>query len=140
MRLNVVEMTAADDPRSYIMNKVGDLKGHRLLGDRVLIATYMGTGKSPGGIIIPDKTVEEARFQGKVGLVLKIGPMAFKYDGPFAYEGDRPSVGDWVMYFPVNAREFFLGGRGGKGGDGISCRQIRSEFVETILDNPDSIY
>lgn len=138
MKSSVIELSQATDQRSAILQKVGDLSGHQLLGDRVLVATYIEPEKTAGGIIMPQARVEESRFQGKVGLVLAIGPTAFRYEGGYEWEGPKPVAGDWVMYFPSNAREFFLGGSKDRGG--VSCRQISADLIEAIVANPNSIY
>lgn len=140
MRLNVASISTASDPRRAIMEAVGDLAGHQVLKDLVLVATYIEPEKTKGGIILTPKRIEESRYQGKVGLILKLGPTAFKYDGQYPYEGPLPKVGDWVKYHPGNAREFFLGGPGGDGNSGISCRHISSELIDAIIDDPEKIW
>lgn len=140
MRSTVVELARAKDQKQAIMEAVGDLSGHRVLKDLVLVATYIEPEMSAGGIFYTDKRVEESRYQGKIGLVLKLGPTAFKYDGAFPYEGDIPKVGEWVQFSPTSAREFFLGGPGGKGNSGISCRHISSELIDAIIADPQKVW
>jgi co-chaperonin GroES (HSP10) len=138
---NIVQIANSDDPKAEILARVGDISQHVVLGDRVLVATYPGRSKSPGGILYTDNKIAESRFQSKVHLVLAIGPLAFKYEGPFKLQEDeRPpvSVGDWVMINPSNTREFFLGGPEKEGG--LSCRQIPSSLIEAVVGDPDTIY
>jgi co-chaperonin GroES (HSP10) len=140
MKSTVIELARAKDQRQTIQERVGDLKGHQVLKDLVLVATYIEPEITAGGILKPDSMLDESRYQGKVGLVLKLGPTAFEYDGQFKYVGPKPKVGDWVKYHPSNAREFFLGGPGGKGNSGISCRHISSELIEAIIEDPTKIW
>jgi co-chaperonin GroES (HSP10) len=141
MRSNIISLAQSLDQKQAILDKVGDLSDFEVLGDRVLVATFARPNKTAGGILLSDKTVEENRFQSKVHLVLKIGPVAFKYDGAFKFEGDMPEVGDWVMAFPSNGREFFLGGTDpAGGGEGVSCRLLRSELIEGVVANPMKIF
>lgn len=140
MKATLVELARAKDPRQTILDMAGDLSGHQVLKDLVLVATYIEPEKTAGGIIMPEKRLEESRYQGKIGLVLALGPTAFKYDGSFPYEGPIPKVGEWVKYHPSNAREFFLGGPGGNGNSGISCRHISSDLIEAIIDDPKKIW
>jgi co-chaperonin GroES (HSP10) len=87
------------DPKQAILDFVGDLSDIEIIGDRVLIASYMRPEKTAGGIIRPDANKAEDVWQGKVGLVLKCGPDAFidpasgdPYDQTF-----KP--GDWALFF-----------------------------------------
>lgn len=48
--------------------------------NRCLVATFIKTGVTKGGIIIPGMTQEEDRWQGKVGLLLAVGPSAFDWE------------------------------------------------------------
>lgn len=66
----------------------------------VLVATYIQPAKSKGGIIIPDKTRDEDIYQGSVGLVIAMGPAAFKDDRIAQFHGVELKVGDWVLYRP----------------------------------------
>ena len=52
----------------------------KLQRNRCLVATYVKPSVTAGGIIIPVTTGEEDRWQGKVGLLLAVGPSAFNYD------------------------------------------------------------
>lgn len=140
LQLTVSKISASVDQRRFIQESIGDLNGHQVLKDLVLVATYIEPNVTKGGIILTDKRIEESRYQGKVGLILKLGPTAFKYDGQYPYEGPLPKVGDWVKYHPGNAREFFLGGPGGDGNSGISCRHISSELIDAIIDDPRKIW
>lgn len=139
MRANIVGLAQARDQKQEILSKAGDLSGHQVLGDLVLVATYIEPEKSQGGIYMPQKRLDESRFQGKVGLVLKLGPMAFQYDGAYPYEGPVPSVGEWVQYRAADTNEFFMGGSG-KDGSGLSCRYIHSSLIQAIIGDPLKIY
>lgn len=48
--------------------------------NRCLVATYIKPSVSSGGIIIPGMTQEEDRWQGKVGMLLAVGPSAFDFE------------------------------------------------------------
>ncbi len=48
--------------------------------NRCLVATYIQPSVTKGGVIIPTSTQEEDRWQGKVGLLLTVGPSAFDYE------------------------------------------------------------
>ena len=44
-------------------------------GWRLLVLPHKGKGKTKGGVILSDKTVEETQIATNVGLVLKVGPV-----------------------------------------------------------------
>ncbi len=52
----------------------------KLQRNRCLVATYIKPAITKGGIIIPTTSGEEDRWQGKVGLLIAVGPSAFNYD------------------------------------------------------------
>src|ERR1035437_2510835 len=66
------------DPKQAIIDTIGDLSGVEVIGDLVLIGIYIRPEKTAGGIIRPTANVQEDVWQGKVGLVLKWGPNAFR--------------------------------------------------------------
>lgn len=132
---NIVELAKRDAKVSFrqaVAAKLGDMKGFRMLGSDVLVATYVATEKTAGGIIRPETSIHEDRWQGKVGLVLMMGPSAFKYDGQFPYEGEAPKIGDYVMFHTADGRELFIGG--------TSCKIIYSQLIRMVTPDPDEIY
>ena len=62
-------------------------------GWRILVLPYKGQGKTKGGIILSDTTMEERGFSTVTGLVLKVGPDAYRDkerfpNGPWCKEKD----------------------------------------------------
>jgi hypothetical protein len=90
----VQQISEAKDPKKAIMDAVGDLSRVELCRDLVLVGRYISPDKV-GSIYIPQQSIGEDEFQGRVGLILKIGPLAFKYDD---YNGPDFQVGDWVVF------------------------------------------
>ena len=137
MKLDVValaERDAGTDFKKAVHKILGKLDWQVLHSD-VLVATYIRPRKTSGGIILPEKSVDEDRYQAKVGLVLKLGPAAFKYTrGAYAYEGPVPKVGDYVTFHTSDAREV--------GFRGVSLKYIVDELVRAIVpdEDVDSIY
>lgn len=130
---NLVSISTASDPKAEILKLLGSaVDAFSVLGDRVLVATYIRAEKTKGGILLPGTQRDEDRYQGKVGLILKKGPTAFKYDGSFPYEGDIPNDGQWVVYRTSDTWEFFL--------NGVSCRLIPSDLIRAVVENPASVF
>ena len=62
-------------------------------GWRILILPYRGKGKTEGGILLADKTLEQQQVSTQVGYVLKVGPLAYQDEdkfpsGPWCAEKD----------------------------------------------------
>lgn len=121
-----------EDQKQMLLDMLGDLSGLSPLGSRVLVATYVGTDRSAGGIIYADKRKDSARYEGKVGLVLAIGPTAFRYDGAFPWEGPKPVVGDWIWYRASDAPERFI--------RDVSCRTIDDNLIEGVTTDPTAVF
>ena len=133
----------AIDQRQEILKWVGDISKERLIGDRVMVATY-ARPKKIGNVWTPDSQQQEDRFQGVVGLLIAKGPNAFIYDGqyllvdrdPDESESDYkirwsagvPQIGDWVVYKPADGFEVAM--------RKASCRIFRSESVMGIASDP----
>lgn len=132
---------AGADPRKTLTDMIGEraIAEFEPAYDDVLIATYVRSNVTAGGIIIGgDKTRAEDRFQGKVGLVLKCGPLvdSEKFPGPFT----KPiKPGDWVMYRPSDANEFFFVDRKSSL-DGVSARVIQQRLLIGRIQDPEAIF
>jgi co-chaperonin GroES (HSP10) len=100
------------DPAQEIWDDIGwVINGLTVTGADVLLAMYervgQGEAKTERGIIIPDfkgGAATEDKYQGKVGLVVKMGPVAFQEDETHKWSGVHPQVGDWVL---INVNEAF---------------------------------
>lgn len=71
-------------------------------GDDCLIAMFnrgdLGDVKTRGGIILTGETLAEDDFQGKVGMLMKVGPDFHSKEGNAEFFGEnKPEIGDWVM-------------------------------------------
>jgi len=141
MRANLREIAQAanDDPRKALLDAAGDLTDYEVFHNQVLVATYVAPEKTAGGIIRPDRTLAEDRFQGKVGLVLKVGPLAFQDDAGAKFGGVTLKMGDWVTYRPSDGIEMFIRDRR-KHGDGLPCRLIEDVLIKGRVSDPALIY
>ena len=125
-----------EDPKEVILKKLGNAldKFPDIYGSRVLVATAPSPDRK-GLILVTDKFMDEGRWQGKVGLILKLGVNAFEYDPKYPsykWEGPKPQVGDWVYFNPSDAKE--------RGVGGISCRMIWDSDIEGNVTNIEAIY
>lgn len=104
----------------------------KITRNRVLVAGYIAPERTAGGIIRPHKTIDEDRFQGKVGLVLKVGPQAFEF-GPEEKDVVRAGVGEWVFFRSSDGWELALG-------DGCPCRVIYDDNIIGVTSDPSTIW
>lgn len=137
---------AVHDPAKPLLDAAGDLSDYEVFHNLVLVATYIAPPKmlkGPNGEAIqfhaPDNALAEDRFQGKVGLVLKIGPTAFQDDSVAKFGGVSIKPGDWVMYRPSDGHELFIRDRRALN-DGLSCRLIEDVFIRGRVTDPSLIY
>lgn len=144
--LRRIAEAAAFDPAKPLWEAAGDLSDYEIFHNLVLVATYIAPPKvfkGPSGedIILhqTDRSLAEDRFQGKVGLVLKVGPVAFKDDSVAKFGGVTVEPGDWVMYRPSDGTELFIRDRS-KTNEGLSCRLIEDVFIRGRTSDPSLIY
>ena len=127
-----------EDPREKLLKAVGKRADNlKPLWGQVLVAVYNRAGydgsevKTKGGILLLQKTTEEDLWQGKVGLVLALGPYAFRDDKGEIIPGS-PKVGDWV-HFRVGDT---LGSLSGK----LMLRFFDHEATRGIVEDPDELF
>lgn len=173
MRINVSrysEDPTCVEPDGLRAKLLKDLSGPvsrmRLQRNRCLVATYIKPAITKGGIILHNSTQEEDRWQGKVGLLLAVGPSAFDFEevrdaiarAVDAAEANAelsdeavdavtrqalrdvgvPEIGQWIAYRTSETYEV------GIPVDGehtlASCRFIADDSIITVLEDPRNIY
>jgi hypothetical protein len=125
-----VAMLHKVDPRTELIEKFGNaLDGFEILNNEVLIATYMRPETTKGGIILTPKVLGEDVFQGKVGIVVKIGPSC---DFPLV----PIALHDWVMIKTSDglALEILAGD------EKIPCRLAMDKYVRVKLSHPSLVW
>lgn len=128
-----MDMLHTLDPAESLLDELdGRQDAIKPLGSGVLVAVYVRPNKTKGGILLTDKSQDEDKFQGKVGLVLKLGPLAFADDDTHRFGGDIPQPGDWVVY---NVGETFAFNMGD-----VRCRIVEDVAVRAITSRPDMVY
>src|SRR5215472_615195 len=127
------------DPKQAILDEVAPfIDDVEPIGRQILVGTYLRPEKTQGGLLLPDgvNTARgEDRYQGKVQMVLKFGPMAFE---PFGYvdpdEGvvdfqPKPKLHDWILIRVGDSFQFLLGKQ--------PMRLVIDRNVRAILNRPD---
>ncbi len=125
-------LAQATEPKSALLEAVGDLSSYDIFHNQILVAIYVRPEKTAGGIIRTATNVDEDEYQGKVGLVVKVGPSAFLDSDDQDFQGQSVSVGDWVVF---------------RAGDGwqlhirdTACRILTDRTVRMKIKNPGDIF
>lgn len=121
---NIVALAQASDPKTAIRKAVGDLSKEEVCSDLVLVGTFFRPEKTAGGIIRPVDNLKEDAFQGKVGLVLKLGPDAT--GGPVIKEDD------WIVYSVGDAWSVAI--------NGMACRLVPYDRIRMKVSDPNKVF
>lgn len=100
--------------------------------NHILLGIYMRPGVTAGGVLLPDKTIDEDKFQGKVGVVLKLGPLAFQNDARNDFKGQTIKEGDWLLYRVSDGFSLDI--------NGVHCRLLPDVDVKCRVLTPSAIY
>ena len=99
-------------------------------GWRILVLPHRGKGKTKGGVILSDKTVEETQIATNVGLVLAIGPDAYNDKDRFP-NGPWCKKKDWVIFARYAGSRLNI--------EGGELRILNDDEILGITDDPESI-
>ena len=99
-------------------------------GWRLLIMPHTGISKTKGGVHLTDKAQEEIQLTTNVGLVLKVGPDAYKdkerfSDGPWCQEKD------WVLFAKYAGSRIKI--------DGGELRLLNDDELLAVIGDPEDI-
>lgn len=136
-----IEMLHEVDPKEAILDRVKDvLPKIRIFGSDCLVAIYRRPEKTKSGLILSDTTRDEDRWQGKSGLLLKMGPTAYLNE-----EGEKfrdIELYSWVVFRPsdgwpvtLNTMKTAL-----SRDNTVECRIITDINLRMDVDHPDYIY
>jgi hypothetical protein len=123
-----------EDPRDVIWNTVGkELDLVEPMNQQVLVALYIRPAtRTASGLEIAEEALDEDRYQGKIGMVLKKGPRAFVDDGPVKFHGQDVAPGDWVVYRASDGLKGMIGDR--------EIRFIPDVYIKAKIDHPDAVF
>jgi co-chaperonin GroES (HSP10) len=125
-------MDHASDPKAGILKDIGDLSTIELFNNQVLVAIYVRPTKTKSGIYLPDATVAEDKIQGKVGLVVKKGPMAFVDASEQWFTDIKVDEGDWVIFRPSDGWGITI--------NNLMCRILEDTAVRGKITAPDQVW
>jgi len=131
-QMTTLKMAHSQDPADVIRSEVGDLEGVGVYHNLILVGVYTRPEKTAGGIILSERTKKEDIHQGVVGLVLKVGPMAFKDDGVNKFHGQKIEPGMWCVFRTSDTHKVAV--------NGVVCRLLEDAHVKMVVDHPDRIF
>jgi hypothetical protein len=133
------------DEKQQILDKLGDLSQVEIAQNEVLVAIYIRPEKSAGGILLTDRTRKEDNYQGKVGLVVKIGAACrfVRTDEKTGLVYGVPiELHDWVVTRPsdtwpldVNAGEDTFDPK-----NFVNCRLVFDDQIRMKIPHPGMIW
>lgn len=129
---NLSEARTPEEFKSKVMEKIGDLSEIEIPYNQVLLATYVRPEKTKGGIIRTASNVEEDIFQGKVGLILKVGKDAFRDDGDYVFNGFSFQPGEWGVFKVGDAWSVSI--------KDVPCRIVRDTNIRLKIKTPDIVF
>jgi len=122
---------SAGELRKEMLDKLGDISGLHVYHNWTLGMIY--TPDKVGSLYRADQSKDEDKWQGKVTLVVKIGPSAFRNTADGAWTWDPPiAPGDWVVSRASDGVNRLVNGQ--------MCRLFRDTTVTEKVDHPDNIY
>ena len=99
-------------------------------GWRILVLPHRGQGKTKGGVLLSDQTVEESQVATNVGLVLAMGPDAYNDIERFP-NGPWCKKDDWVIFARYAGSRLNI--------EGGELRILNDDEILGITDDPESI-
>lgn len=132
----ITKMVHKTDPREDIYKKVGALADCDVFHNQILVAVYerpneldLGNGKK---LLLADSTRKEDQYQGKVGLVLKTGPLAFVGRDKDEFAGQTVERGEWIAFRVSDGWSLEINGQ--------LCRMIHDVDCKLRIPAPDYVY
>tara|TARA_R100001086_G_C11751369_1_gene235460 strand:- start:1 stop:447 length:447 start_codon:yes stop_codon:yes gene_type:complete len=99
-------------------------------GWRILVLPYQGTGKTKGGVLLADETVEMHQVATVCGYVLRVGPDAYKDKDKFP-EGSWCKEKEWVIFGRYAGSRLKI--------EGGEIRLLNDDEILATISNPEDI-
>lgn len=125
-------MTHDVDPKKVLHDELGDISEVELFHNQVLAAIYIRPEKTKSGLYLSNNTREEDKWQGKVGLIVKTGPDAFKDETGKWFNGVDINVGDWIYFRPSDGWQITV--------HGVLCRILDDTDIRGRISAPDVVW
>ena len=118
------------------------LEAYQVFPTDVIVAKWiretLGRVGGKTSLIAAEQTQKEDRYQGKTGLIIKLGSHAFVDEGDLRFYDFRPKEGDWVQFRNSDGDDSMLVPAGTM--DGYHIRRLWHGHIAAILPHPDMIF
>tara|TARA_Y100000758_G_C15916621_1_gene373562 strand:- start:146 stop:556 length:411 start_codon:yes stop_codon:yes gene_type:complete len=99
-------------------------------GWRIVILPHKGVEKTKGGVILSDQLIQEQQWTTNVGLVLKLGPLAYKDKKKFP-TGPWCKEQDWVIFARYAGSRLKI--------DGGELRILNDDEILGVVNSPEDV-
>ena len=99
-------------------------------GWRIVILPHKGVEKTKGGVLLSDQAIQEQQWTTNVGLVMKLGPMAYKDKDKFS-TGPWCKEKDWVIFARYAGSRLKI--------DGGELRILNDDEILGVVDSPEDV-
>lgn len=120
------------DPKEELLSRLGNIDDFKVFNNQALVAVYIRPTKTKSGIYLSDKTVDEDRYQGKVGLLVKMGSTAFQDDNGQWFNNENINLHDWLVFRPSDGWSLTV--------NGVLCRMLSDTQVKMSIPTPDAAW
>ena len=124
-------MSHEEDPKQKLLDQLGDISKIELFHNQVLLAVYLRPEKTKSGLILTADHLDEDKYQSKVGLLVKRGPLAFEQDGNW-FTGMTFEDHEWLIFRPSDGWSITV--------NGVLCRIFDDISIKGRAPHPDSVY
>lgn len=133
------------DPKREILERLGDLSAIEIAQNEVLLAIYIRSEKTAGGIVLTAQNLKEDRYQGKCGLVVKIGSACrfVRKDAATGIEyGLDIKLHDWVVVRPSDTWPLDINSdtNGLQVQDFVQCRLAYDDQIRLRVSDPRMVW
>lgn len=129
------------DPKISIQRAYDDTDQVEVFHNNVLVGIYERPQQLKSGLFLPDGVRAEDMWQGKVGLVLQVGPAAFQDAGNVGFYGLTVKPGDWVVFRPSDGFQLLLAvNREHQPTGRLFCRLLQDIHIMATITHPDLIF
>jgi len=138
-------MTHAEDPKISLLRELGDLSDVEVFNNQILVAIYLRpteTTLAGKKFYLPDKSVDEDRYQSKCGLLVKAGPNAFHDANGVWFKDANIDIGDWVVFRASDGWNITLVRQDPNTGETykVLCKHMDDVAVRGKISNPNRVY
>jgi co-chaperonin GroES (HSP10) len=99
-------------------------------GWRMLVLPYKGQGKTKGGVILTDETMQERGYTTVTGLILKMGTECYDNKERFP-NGPWCKKGDWIIFGRYAGSRFGI--------EGGEVRILNDDEIIAVVKDPEDI-